>query len=175
MAFDSGTTFGKREIHRVWSDRARAGETVSVSAARGWLAVGLLALASAGLGWLAFTLVGGAQSRMEILLAIAAALASFALLWVALRVAASVTRPGPVLRLDPNRLVLRSASGQIVLPWEDVSLSLGRMFLSIRVGRRAPPGDAPPQDILVPVLLLPGGAAGVRQAIDRVRPGALAE
>jgi hypothetical protein len=171
MAFDSGTTFGKRDISRVWSERARGGEAVSVSRVRGWSAAALLLLASAAAGWLAFTRLSEPPSQTTIIVAIGAAAASFALLWMALRVLAAVWRPGPVLRLDPTRIVLRGAAGQIVLPWEDVSLVFGRVYLTIGVGPTARLAEAgTPREIFVPVLLLPGGASGLRDAVRRVRP-----
>jgi hypothetical protein len=174
MAFDSGTTFGKREISRVWSERARGGEAVFVSRVRGWGAAALLLAASGAAGWLAFTRLSGTPSGPTILVAIGAATASFALLWMALRVLAAVWRPGPVLRLDPSRIVLRTAAGQVVLPWEDVTLVFGRAVLTIGVGPSARAETDTPPEIFVPTLLLPGGAAGLRAGVRRIRPDAVA-
>ena len=175
MALQSGTTsFGKREIHRVWSERAKGGVSVFVSRRRGAAASMLLGLISAGLGVLAFRFAIDAPTPREIFVGIALAGLSFASLWATLRVLRAATKRGPVLRLDPSRMVVCTTSGELFFPWENVSLTLGPAFLTIRTrptGRRAE--AASPREIVVPVLLLRGGAAGLREAIRGVRPDAL--
>src|SRR5687768_763759 len=134
MALESSTSgFGKREVHRLWTQRLQ-GETVSLSPARGWAVAALLAilallsavttvaLASGSSASLRFILPGAAV----LLLAVAAAALALASLWAASRVLRATLRQGPVLRLDPSRIMLRTRSDDIVLPWDDVGLSFGK-------------------------------------------------
>jgi hypothetical protein len=65
----------------------------------------------------------------------------------------------------------------MVLPWEDVGLSFGKLFLRIRAPRpRSLSGQpASPTKILIPTLLVSGGAMELRSAIRRVRPDKLGD
>ena len=171
MASHSGTTFGKREMHRVWSQRGSV--FVCVSQVRGWTVVVLLGLLSAGLGLAAFRSMETAPPG-GLYLAVALAILSFASLWWALRTARAVAMHRLVMRLDPRRFVVHGASGDVVLRWEDVSLAFGPAFLTIsgRPGDRAAERQSF-QEVSVPLLLLPGGSAGLKKAIASVRPDAL--
>ena len=174
--------FGKRAIHRVWSDGLREAEFVCLSPIRAWTAITLLLVVSllcrrAAYGFAARDLWPAQPAyspapAAATLLAVAAGCAS---LWAAYRVLSSVLRPGPVLRLDPSRLVLRTRDGHLVLTWEEVTVSLGRLFLTLRARRAAgsKAGLVDPDEILVPVFLIEGGPAALRAAIGRVRPDRL--
>jgi hypothetical protein len=56
-----------------------------------------------------------------LLLTIAGAALALASLWAASRIVHVTLRQGPVLRLDPSRIVLRTRSGDLVLPWDDAT------------------------------------------------------
>jgi len=180
MAFESSTSgFGKREVHRLWTQRLQ-GETVSLSPARGWVLGALLALLAFLFAGVAMLLASGAAPSLPfvlpgaavLLLAVAAAALALASLWGALRTLRVTLRQGPALRLDPSRIVLRTRSGDVVLPWDDVTLSFGKFFLKIRAPRpRSAAGQpAAPMEVLIPTLLVSGGATELREAIRRVRP-----
>jgi len=178
LAVNSTTSgFGKRAIHRVWSDELRGGEFVWLSQGRGWVAVALFTglatacLRAAILGFADPAPVPAFAGAPVLIAALFGGIGA-ALLWAALHVLRSLLKPGPVLRLDPSRIVFRAASGHIVLAWEDLTLSFGRLFLRIRVrSSRGQSADRTiPDEILVPFLLLSGGASGVRNAVGRVRP-----
>lgn len=181
MAVSANTShFGKRELHRVWTDRRQVGHSVSVSGERGWLAIALLGLATISLGrWAALMAVGEAAPALPpsfaLLFTLIIAAIALAALSAALCVLRALLRQGPVLRMDGERMVLRTKSADIALPWEDVSLSFGPLFLTIAAhpSRPLPHGAEIPREILVPVLLLPGGAQGLREAVRNVRPDAL--
>jgi hypothetical protein len=171
MASHPGTTFGKREVHRVWSERGSV--FVCMSQLRG-LSVGLFfLLLSAALGLAGFRSINAAPSG-GLLIAVGLALLSFASLWWAARTLRAVATRRPVLRLDPRRFVVHRASGDVVLHWEDVSLAFGPLFLSIR--ERTGDRGARQQrieELSVSHLLLPGGSSGLKKAIASVRPDAL--
>jgi hypothetical protein len=183
MALDANTSgFGKREIHRVWTERGEEGEQFSISGWRAWAAVALLALAAIVLGRTAALLatggpisaLGDLPAVLRIFLALAASVLGLVSLAAASRVVRLAVRRGPVLRLEPSRIVLRAPPGHVVLNWEDVRLKFSLLFLRVGIVRsHRQAGAEMPREILVPVLLLPGGAAGLRDAIRRVRPGAL--
>lgn len=185
MAVDSTTAgFGKRAIYRVWSDELRGGEFVWLSQARGWSAIALFAgLAIACLRAAILAGAGGIPALVPsfagapVIIAVLLGGVGAACLWGAIHVLRSLLRPGPLFRLDPTRIVLRAPSGYIVLAWEDLTLSFGRIFMTITVRRtRFHSADrAVPDEILVPMLLLSGGTSGVRNAIRRVRPELLKE
>jgi hypothetical protein len=165
-----GTTFGKREIHRVWSEQR--GVFVCASRVRGWTVALLFALVSAGLGLAAFRLIEAAPSG-GVFVAVGLALLSFASLWWALRTLRAVATRRPLMRLEPGRLAVHAASGDIVFHWEDVSLAFGRFYLTIRESENRGTEQQAPRKISVPVLLLPGGSAGLRRTIASVRPDVL--
>ena len=171
MASDSDTTFGKREVHRVWSERGSI--FVCISQLRGWSVVLFSALLSAALGLAGFHLIEGTPSG-GLLVGVGLVLLSFASLWWAVRTLRAVATQRPVLRLDPGRFVVHRASGDVVLHWEDVSLAFGPLFLNI--SERAADRVARQQsvhELAVPHLLLPGGSSGLRKAIASVRPDVL--
>lgn len=184
MAFESSTSgFGKREVHRLWTQRLQ-GETVSLSPARGWAFAALLAMLALLLAGTAMLLASGVAPSLQfslprpavLVLTVAAATLALASLWAALRILRVTLRQGPVLRLDPSRVVLRTRWGDVVLPWEDVTLSSGKFFLEIRAPRTRVSGQlAAPTEIRIPTLLVSGGAAELRNAIRRVWPDRLGD
>jgi hypothetical protein len=94
--------------------------------------------------------------------------------WAVARTLAAMFASGPVLRLDPNRIVFRTRGRHIVLAWDDATFAFGRLFLKIAVGPSRFAIDAEtPGEVVVPLPLLKGGAAGLKEAIAKVRPDAL--
>ena len=67
---------------------------------------------------------------------------------------------------------MRTRFGNVVAAWEEVALAFGPAFLRIRF--KGSGADDMPEEVLVPLLLLPGGATRLREAIRRVRPDILA-
>ena len=171
MASHPGSTFGKREVHRVWKERGSI--FVCISQLRGLSVVLCLALLGAGLALAGFRSIDAAPSG-GLLLAVVLALLSFASLWWAICMLRAVAAQRPVLRLDAGRLVVHYASGDVVLHWDDVSLSFGPLFLSIREHTADPTvRQQRVQELSVPHLLLPGGSSGLKEAIASVRPDVL--
>jgi hypothetical protein len=171
MASHLGTPFGKREAHRVWSERGSV--FVCISQLRGLSVVLFLLLLSAALGLVGFRSINAAPSG-GLLIAVGLALLSFASLWWAVRTLRAVATRRPVLRLDPRRFVVHRGSGDVVLHWEDISLAFGPFFLSIKE-RTADRGarQHTVEELSVPHLLLPGGSSGLKKAIASVRPDVL--
>jgi hypothetical protein len=171
MASPPGTTFGKREVHRVWSERGSI--FICISPLRGLSVALVFLLLSAALGLVGFRSINAAPSG-GLLVAIGLALLSFASLWWAVRTLRAVATQRPVLRLDPHRLVVHRASGDVVLHWEDISLAFGPIVLSIkaRTADRAARQQTV-EELSVAHLLLPGGSSGLKKAIASVRPGVL--
>jgi hypothetical protein len=172
MTSHPGNPFGKREVHRVWSERGSI--FVCISQLRGLSVVLFFLLLSAALGLAGFRSIDAVRSG-GLLIAVALALLSFASAWWAVRTLRAVASQRPVLRLDPGRFVVHRASGDVVLNWEDVSLAFGPLFLSIRerTGDRGARQQRV-EELSVPHLLLPGGSSGLKEVIAAVRPDVLA-
>jgi hypothetical protein len=180
MAAGTSTSqFGKRAIHEVWSDRD-GGEAIYVSALRGWSIVFVLAVLAVVLAGVAIGVTRNAPSAeltplrsvAAIIMAVAPALFALVLIWLTGPILRALLQPGPVMRLDPRRLVMRSRFGDVVATWEEVALAFGPVFLRIRF--KGAGMEDMPEEVLVPLVLLPGGATGLREAIRRVRPDVLA-
>jgi hypothetical protein len=95
-----------------------------------------------------------------LLLAVAAGALALGSLWAALRILRATVRHGPVLRLDPSCIVLRTRSGDVVLPWDDVTLSFGKYFLKIHAPRSRAVSAQPAalMKVVIPTSLVSGGA-----------------
>ena len=180
MAAGTGTSqFGKRAIHAIWTDRD-GGEAIHVSAVRGWSIVFVLAGLALILAGVAIGVTRNAPSAeptslhsvAAIAMALAPAMFALLLIWLTGPILRMLLQPGPVLRLDPQRLVMRTRFGDVVAAWEEVALAFGPVFLRIRF--KGSGAEEMPEEVLVPLLLLPGGATGLRDAIRRVRPDILA-
>ena len=181
MAFESSTSgFGKREVHCLWTQRLQ-GETVSLSQARGWAPAALTAMLALLFAGAAMLLASGVAPSLQFLLPRPAALlltvaaAALALASSGRHRAFSASRCGKGRSSvsTPSRVVLRTRSGDVVLPWEDVTFFFGKFVTRIRLQavrrtlQRRPSG---PANFSCFRRFLSGGTKGMRDAVRRVRP-----
>jgi hypothetical protein len=153
--------FGRRDRTAVWSDMRGRALSFRVAPVRVAISVGALfaVAAAAVLGAWRIHSVSGFDPVMVLPLALLG-LVGMAALAGAVLVARIGVRTTPLLEADPQRLVIRTPRGRLVLPWSEVELSTGRLFARIRAL-----GEAGREEtVLVPTFLLRGGKASVEAA-----------
>ena len=126
------------------SGRTATAGRPSASGTGGWSIVFVLAGTRALLAGVAIGVTRNAPSAelkphnsvAAISMALAPAMFALLLIWLTGPILRMLLQPGPVLRLDPQRLVMRTRFGDVVAAWEEVALAFGPVFLRIRFRAR---------------------------------------
>jgi hypothetical protein len=183
MAISSNASrFGRREIHQVWIERAQSSVFIWLSPLRSLAAAVVLAAFALCCSLTAAALIIGSrwlpvpELPRPAIFALAVLCSGLALiaLWIVSRVLAALFNRGPIMRLDPSRIVFRTKTGHLVLAWEDTTLSFGRLLLRIAIHPSKLAADAEtPDEVVVPLPLVAGGARGLKEAVRGLRPDVL--